>query len=95
MKPKMEFSKKILLWTATGTILVVIFACIMAWRTKDMSVFAYLIPSVFAELAVGTGFYYRKAQAENTIRIEKGVDGYGQGCEASASGSEGEMPPVN
>ena len=30
---------------------------------------AYLIPSVFAELATATGFYYRKAQKENEIKI--------------------------
>jgi hypothetical protein len=27
---------------------------------------SYLIPSIFAELATATGFYYRKAEKENT-----------------------------
>jgi hypothetical protein len=41
----------------------------MIWRTGDLSPLAYLIPSVFAELATATGFYYRKAQRENELKI--------------------------
>jgi hypothetical protein len=91
---KMDFSKKIMLCTAIGTVLIVLFACVLAWITKDTSLFAYLIPAVFAELAVGTGFYYRKAQAENEIKLQLGVGSYGQRDFTSASEVEGEMRPI-
>lgn len=44
---------------------------IMVWRTNDLSPLAYLIPAVFTELGVGTGFYYSKAKAENRIKLRK------------------------
>lgn len=43
----------------------------MVWRTNDLSPLAYLIPAVFTELGVGTGFYYSKAKAENRIKLRK------------------------
>jgi hypothetical protein len=94
MKQKTEFSKKILMCTALGTVLIVLFGCYMAWITKDMSIFAYLIPAVFTELTVGTGFYYRKAQAENEIKLQLGVDGYGEGCSTPTSGTTSEMQTI-
>ena len=55
-KPPKEFSKKI-------------FTMVMIWRTLDLSPLAYLIPSVAAEVATGTGFYYSKAKVENRIKL--------------------------
>lgn len=49
---------------------VVIFSLYMIWITKDLSPLAYLIPSVFVELATATGFYYTKARAENEIKLK-------------------------
>jgi len=65
-KKRMEFSKKIFVGVTIGTVAVSVFAMVMAWRTQDTGVLAYLIPAVFAELATATGFYYRKAEKENT-----------------------------
>lgn len=70
-KLKMEFSKKIFIGVTIGVILVVIFSCVMIWRTGDLSPLSYLIPSVFVELATATGFYYNKAKAENEIKLKK------------------------
>lgn len=53
------------------TVLVTAFTFIMVWRTNDLSPLAYLIPAVFTELGVGTGFYYSKAKAENRIKLRK------------------------
>lgn len=72
-KPKMEFSKKIFIGVTIGVILVVIFSCVMIWRTGDLSPLMYLIPSVFVELATATGFYYNKARDENTLKISKSI----------------------
>jgi hypothetical protein len=72
-RPKMEFSKKIFIGVTIGVILVVIFSCVMIWRTGDLSPLMYLIPSVFVELATATGFYYNKARDENTLKISKSI----------------------
>lgn len=70
-KKPMEFSKAILLFAAVVNIVVIIFTLIMVWRTCDLSPLAYLIPSVAAETATGTGFYYLKAKVENRIKLMK------------------------
>lgn len=68
-KRPLEFSKKILIIAAITNMVVIVFALIMMWRTNDLSPLAYLIPSVAAEVATGTGFYYSKAKAENQIKL--------------------------
>ena len=70
-KPKKEFSKLILICAGAVTVLITAFTFIMVWRTNDLSPLAYLIPAVFTELGVGTGFYYSKAKAENRIKLRK------------------------
>ena len=65
-KRKIAYSKIIFAGVSIMTIAVVIFSCRMMYITGDLSPLAYLIPSVFAELATATGFYYRKAERENT-----------------------------
>lgn len=67
----MEFSKKILIVASIINIAVIIFTAIMVAITLDLSVLSYLIPSVAAEVATGTGFYYSKAKAENKIKLMK------------------------
>jgi len=68
-KKRFEFSKIIFAGVSIATIAVVVFSCKMIYATGDLSPLAYLIPSVFAELATATGFYYRKAQKENELKI--------------------------
>lgn len=68
-KKKTEFSKIIFVCVSVGTISVAVFACYMIWKTGDLSPLSYLIPSVFAELATATGFYYKKAQKENELKL--------------------------
>ena len=70
-RKKLEFSKLIMLVVGAVTILVTAFSLIMMGITEDLSPLAYLIPAVFAELSVGTGFYYSKAKAENRIKLRK------------------------
>ena len=69
-QPK-EFSKRILIVAGVMNAVVIIFTMIMIWRTLDLSPLAYLIPSVAAEVATGTGFYYSKAKVENRIKLMK------------------------
>lgn len=68
-KPPKEFSKKILIVAGIINTVVIVFTMIMIWRTLDLSPLAYLIPSVAAEVATGTGFYYSKAKVENRIKL--------------------------
>ena len=65
-KRKIAYSKIIFAGVSIMTISVVIFSCRMMYMTGDLSPLAYLIPSIFAELATATGFYYKKAEKENT-----------------------------
>lgn len=68
-KPPKEFSKKILIVAGIINTIVIVFTMVMIWRTLDLSPLAYLIPSVAAEVATGTGFYYSKAKVENRIKL--------------------------
>lgn len=70
-KKKVEFSKLIMLVVGAVTVIVTAFTLFMVCKTQDLSPLAYLIPAVFAELSVGTGFYYSKAKAENRIKLRK------------------------
>lgn len=68
-KPPKEFSKKILIVAGIINAVVIVFTMVMIWRTPRPSPLAYLIPSVAAEVATGTGFYYSKAKVENRIKL--------------------------
>lgn len=70
-KKKVEFSKKIFYMVTAFTIVVIIYSMVLMWKTNDSSALAYLIPSVFAEMATATGFYYSKAKTENKIKLSK------------------------
>ena len=71
MEKKLEFSKLIMLTVGAVTILVTAFSLVMMAITGNLEPLAYLIPAVFAELSVGTAFYYSKAKAENRIKLRK------------------------
>lgn len=62
-----EFSKKLLLIAYAINITVIIVAVVLMFHSEsgDLSPLSYLIPSVSAEVAAGTGFYYWKARCEN------------------------------
>ena len=70
-KQKLEFSKKIMIAAFVINTLVIVFSCVMIWRTGDSTPLMYIIPATAAELATGTGFYYNKAKAENKLKIMK------------------------
>lgn len=67
----LEFSKKVLLVASSINLIVIAFTMVMVAITKDTTPLAYLIPSVGAEVATGTAFYYNKAKAENKIKLMK------------------------
>ena len=68
---KTEFSKKIIIFMTVFTVIITAYSLALMWKTGDTSPLAYLIPSVFAEYATATGFYYWKARTENKIKLLK------------------------
>ena len=65
-----SFSKLLCIVIMSITILVVIFTIILMVMTNDLSPLEYLIPSVFVEASVISGFYSYKAKTENKIKLE-------------------------
>lgn len=68
-KKTMEFSKIIILIVGVLNLAVILFSCVMIWRTMDLSPLCYLIPSISAEFSAGTVAYYSKAKVENRIKL--------------------------
>ena len=68
-KKRFEFSKLIMIFAGAINLAVVVFSCVAMWRTGDLTALCYLIPSVAAEVATATGFYYSKAKVENRIKL--------------------------
>ena len=77
-KQKMEFSKIIYI---INLILVTIvmgmsFLCVIKsgeWGIIDLSPITVICTSAFTSLSVASLFYYRKAQAENVLKISKQI----------------------
>lgn len=78
MKQKMEFSK--LIYTINLILVAIVtgmsFLCVIKsgeWGIIDLSPITVICTSAFASLSVASLFYYRKAQAENVIKISKQI----------------------
>lgn len=73
-----EFSKLIYLINL-GFVAVVTglsFLCVImsgVWNIIDLSPISVVLTSAFASLSVSSLFYYRKAQAENVLKISKQI----------------------
>lgn len=71
-KKKMEFSKKlliqesILVWILTISFIVLAFVCITNQYFGELPWLTAMTAYPWAAYAVGQGFYYRKAESENT-----------------------------
>ena len=68
-KKKFEFSKLILFVFGCIEVGVIIFTCIMVYRTCDLTPLAYLIPSTAVVGATGVKHYFQKARTENRIKL--------------------------
>lgn len=68
MKSKLEYSKKIVLWTGIIFLSQVILANIFSWFMKDISIFAYSIPTTGGIFGAAVGFYLNKAKIENVCK---------------------------
>ena len=73
-----EFSKIIYVLNLSFVIIVtgLSFLCVIKsgeWCVNDLSPVTVICTSAFASLSVSSLFYYRKAQAENVIKISKQI----------------------
>lgn len=77
-KKKMEFSKKWLIASMVSTSIIVIisFVCIIKsgdWCITDLSPITTICVAAFGQISVCSLFYFRKAQAENVIKLSKQI----------------------
>ncbi len=64
------FSKIMFLLIFILSLGVSIYSCIVMWVFQDLSMLEWLIPAVFAECAVVSGFYSYKSKTENQLKIQ-------------------------
>ena len=77
-KDKIEFSKIIYILNLSFVVIVtgLSFLCVIksgGWGITDLSPITVICTSAFASLSVSSLFYYRKAQAENVLKISKQI----------------------
>lgn len=65
MKKKIEFSKKLCIFSALTLILTLIIALIFSVLNINLEIFTWALPSVGTITSVSFGFYYNKAKMEN------------------------------
>ena len=75
---KMEFSKIIYILNLSFVVIVtgLSFLCVIKsgeWCVSDLSPITAICTSAFTSLSVASLFYYRKAQAENVLKISKQI----------------------
>ena len=68
-KISLEHSKKIYYWTLVFAIYTLFLATFCLFGDKDPTILIYLIPAAFGAYATSCGFYYKKAEAENVLKI--------------------------
>ena len=77
-KYKIEFSKLIYMLNLSFVVIVtgLSFLCVIKsgeWNIIDLSPISVVLTSAFASLSVSSLFYYRKAQAENVLKISRQI----------------------
>ena len=77
-KDKIEFSKLIYILNLSFVVIVtgLSFLCVIKsgeWNIIDLSPISVVLTSAFTSLSVASLFYYRKAQAENVLKISKRI----------------------
>ena len=70
-KKKIEFSKGLFIFITALNVLLLIFCCIMTYRTGDLSLLAVAIVGTAADQAFAIKYYYRKAEQENKIKLKQ------------------------
>ena len=70
-KKKFEFSKGLFIFITALNVLLIIFCCVMTYRTGDLSLLAVAVVGTAADQAFAIKYYYRKAEQENKIKLKQ------------------------
>lgn len=70
IKKKASTTKFIMFAIMFLTFLVTIFSCVATWFLKDSTILITLIPCLFTECGVVTGFYFWKRKFENLVEFK-------------------------
>lgn len=68
---KKEFSKRLFIFITALNVLLLVFCCVVTWRTNDTSILVVAIAGTAADQAFAIKYYYRKAEQENIIKLKK------------------------
>lgn len=68
---KREFSKLLLIFTSVLNVVLLVFCCIVTWRTGDLQILTVAIVGTAADQGMAIKYYYRKAEQENKIKLMK------------------------
>lgn len=68
---KWEFSKRLLIFTSVLNVVLLVFCCIVTWKTGDLQILTVAIVGTAADQAMAIKYYYRKAEQENKIKLMK------------------------
>lgn len=70
-KKHIEYSKFALNYILILSTSTVLFTYYIVLKTENVEPLIVLIPLIFAELGVGTMFYYKKAERENIVKLKR------------------------
>ena len=68
-KKKTEFSKRLFVFVTALNVALLVFCCVVTWKTGDLSLLAVAVVGTAADQAFAIKYYYRKAEQENKIKL--------------------------
>lgn len=68
---KREFSKVLFVFITALNVALLLFSCVVTWKTGDLTLLAVAIAGTAADQAFAIKYYYRKAEQENKIKLMK------------------------
>lgn len=66
---KCEFSKVLFVFITALNVALVLFSCVVTWKTNDLTLLTVAIAGTAADQAFAIKYYYRKAEQENKIKL--------------------------
>lgn len=68
-KRKKEFSKVLFIFITALNVALVVYSCVVTWKTGDLTLLTVAIAGTAADQAFAIKYYYRKAEQENKIKL--------------------------
>ena len=70
-RKKHEFSKLLFALVTALHVILLVFCCVVTWKTNDLQILTIAIAGTAADQAFAIKYYYRKAEQENKIKLMK------------------------